>query len=239
VGRLSARLAPADLEGPFAAWRRLAEQRLERGALIATDQGAARAEAELRQAIKGAGLGNLGQALKATSDLKRGARVHRYSNGGFSASGLVYVRSGSERTRGALTAYTAGAQIGPVRGRWLWIPTDDIPRRGAGRQRLTPGNWVSSGMDRRIGPLVRINSVNGNPLLVVKSASVSLAGRSRSARALTKRGAARSGQRAKELIVAFVGIPRTARAARIDVRAIHAGIMTKLPDLFAQALGRI
>ena len=41
-------------------------------------------------------------------------------------------------------AYTRGADIGPVKGRWLWIPTPEIQRlagSGKSRRRVTPGNW--------------------------------------------------------------------------------------------------
>lgn len=236
--RLSAKLQPGDLSGPFAAWRQFAVQRIERAMLIATDDGAKRGLTLFRERMTAAGLGNLGMGLTATSDLKEGRGIHHYSGGRFSASGLIYVRSGSERTRGALRAYTAGASIQPVRSRWLWIPTDDIPVRANDRHRLTPAKWSSSGLDKRIGPLVQIRSINGNPLLVVIGASTSLTGKMRSAKALTKTGRPRAGQRVREMIVAFIGIPRTSRVARIDVRAIHREIMGQMPGLFSRALGR-
>lgn len=236
--RLSARLQPGDFSGPFADWRRFAEQRMERAALIATDRAAVRAKAEIRGAMAGAGLGRLGQALDATSDLKRGRGVHRYSGGGFAASGAVYIRSKSDRSRGAIEAYTQGAVIRPVRSKWLWIPTDNIPRVSK-RYRLTPALWRENGLDRRIGPLVRIKGSNGYPLLIVRNVGVDLTGRARSAKSLTKRGQPRKGQVQREFIVAFIGIPYTARAARINVDALLAPISGELPALFNEALGRI
>lgn len=210
---------------------------MERGALIATDQGGKIALRNIRTAMQGAGLGRLGNGLGAQSDLSETGQVHRYAGGGFSASGVVFVRSGSPRTRGTIDAYTLGAEIQPVRGRWLWIPTDEIPRL-AGRRKMTPDLYTKNGFEQKIGPLVRVRSVNGYPLLVVKNASVSLAGKKRSARALTKSGRARKGQVEKEFIVAFVGIPRTARAARVDVIALVQAVQRDLPTLYAQAMGR-
>lgn len=236
--RLSARLQPGDFNGPFADWRRFAEQRMERAALIATDRAAAQAKASIRTAMSGAGLGRLGQAITSQSDLSEGRGVHRYAGGGFSSSGVVYVRSRSERSLGAIEAYTKGAQIRPVRSRWLWVPTDNIPRVSK-RYRLTPAMWTESGLDRKIGPLVRIRATNGNPLLIVRNVGIDLSGRKRSAKSLTKRGAPRKGQVERDFIVAFIGIPYTNRAARIDVDALLAPIAGNLPAQFNDALGRI
>lgn len=235
--RLSARLQPSDFEGPFASWRRFAEQRMERAALIAVDQGRRVALGNVRSDMQGAGLGRLGNALGSNSDLSRGRGVHRNSRG-FSASGALFIRSGSDRSRGAIEAYTQGAEIQPVRSRWLWIPTDNIPRVSM-RYRMTPALWNQNGLNQRIGPLVTIRSVNGNPLLIVKNVGVDLTGRKRSAKSLTKAGYPRKGQVEKEFLVAFIGIPRTSRAARVNVKAIMEAISADLPALFEQALGKI
>lgn len=211
---------------------------MERAALIATDQAAKNGKASIRAAMAGAGLGRLGQAIGSQSDLSEGRGVHRYANGGFSASGIVYVRSRSERTLGAIDSYTKGSVIRPVRSRWLWVPTDSIPRV-AKRYRLTPAMWTASGLDRKIGPLVRIKSVNGYPLLIVENATVALSGKKRSAKRLNKNGRPAKGQVEKQFLVAFIGIPYTARAARVDVDALLAPIAAALPAGFNQALGRI
>jgi hypothetical protein len=218
------------------------ETRIQRAMLAATRIGAERLERRLRERLAGASLAGLGRALKATSDQQQGRGVHlNPSDGLFSASGLVVVRSGSARTRGALTAYTAGAVIRPVRARWLWFPSEDIQRlvgKGRKRQRLTPGNWESSGMAAKLGPLVPIKSVNGFPLLIVHNVGTSLAGAARSAKPLNKNGKAKKGQRARTMIVAFIAIPNTTRAWRVDVRALHREAMASLPATFGQQLER-
>lgn len=234
---------PVDTSFPdiFAEMDRFAEARAERAALEATKTAARRGVLRIRDAMKNAGLGRLGSALGNSSDLEKRGTVYRRGDG-FSASGVVFVRSKSERTRGAIESYTVGSEIRPVRGRWLWIPTDDIQRVAgskADKARLTPGNWSKLGMDRKLGPLVFAKSSTGNPLMIIKNVGVSATGAARSARSLKKSGAPRKGQIAKEFIVAFIAIPRTSRQARVDVPAILKSVAGELPALFNEALGRI
>lgn len=210
-------------KGMVEEYRRLSIQRLERAALRAADTTSKRAQAEIRTAMRASGLGNLGQALGQYSDLEKG-QVFRRGGEAFSASGTVYIRTGSERSRGAIEAYTEGATIRPVKAQWLWIATDKIPRR-AGRKRMTPALYNAAGFDRKIGPLVMVKRPNGYPMLVVNGVGIPASGRARGARRLTRNGVA-SGRQVEASIVAFIGIPFTARASRVDVPAImrkHAG----------------
>jgi len=223
--------------GRYRQHQALVRLRVEAAALIATDQVSRQAQEGIRAAMRGANLGRLGQAIGQTSDMQKG-RVHRQGNE-WSASGTLFIRSRSERTLGAIEAYTMGASIKPVRGRWLWRATDEIPRvAGAGskRERVTPANWSKFGLDTKIGPLVQIRSINGYPLLVVRGGSVNAAGAPRKARALTKTGRARKSQREKAFIVAFVAIPNTARAARVNIREIVERERQHLPALLQRAL---
>lgn len=213
------------------------EARVQRAMLRATDRAARNLASRVRGDMQGARLGSLGRAYGMTSDEERRGAVHPQGDG-FSASGMLYVRTRSDRTRGALESYTRGSSIAPTRGRWLWLPTNDIPRIASGRTRLTPANWSASGMDQRIGPLVMVRSVNGLPLLIVKNASVALSGKSRSAKSRTKTGKLKKGQAARDFLVAFIAIPRTARAARVDVNAMHAQAVAELPALFSNELRR-
>lgn len=235
---IKARIERSAIPGPFDAYYRFAEQRMERAALEATKQGAAMAKSRIRSDMSAAGLGRLGQAIGATSDAEKGRGVHRYASGGFSASGVVFVRSKSERTLGAIEAYTKGAEIRPVRSRWLWIPTDQIPRVGAGKKRLTPATWASSGMEAKIGPLKPVKSINGYPLLVVEQTNVPLSGRKGKPRASLKNGRSPKGYTQKQFLVAFIGIPFTSRAARVDVTAIMRSVQAELPSLFNQIFAR-
>jgi len=236
---ISANFVPADFKGSLNDYLRFMVERAESAALKSTDRAAKTAKARIRTEMGSARLGTLGNAFAAKSDLDRGGIQVRYGgNGGFAASGIVYVRTKSERTLGAIQAYTQGAQIRPVRSRWLWIATDNIPRV-TGRYRMTPELWVKNGFDQKIGPLVVVRSVNGYPLLVVKNVGLSAAGSRRSAKSLTKRGMPRKGQIEKQFVVAFIGIPFTSRAARVDVQNIIDEVRAELPQMFIEALGRI
>jgi len=236
---ISANFVPADFKGSLNDYLRFMVERAESAALKSTDRAAKTAKARIRTEMGSARLGTLGNAFAAKSDLDRGGIQVRYGgNGGFAASGIVYVRTKSERTLGAIQAYTEGADIRPVRSRWLWIATDNIPRV-TGRYRMTPELWVKNGFDQKIGPLVVVRSVNGYPLLVVKNVGLSAAGSRRSAKSLTKRGMPRKGQIEKQFVVAFIGIPFTSRAARVDVQNIIDEVRAELPQMFIEALGRI
>lgn len=230
--------------GAFMAdFQRYATQRLEQAALRATDRMAKDVLAKKREQMRAAGLGSLGQALGAGSDLQKNGRVHRLGRSGFSASGWVFVRSGSERSRGAIDVYlgTGAKQILPVRSRYLWFPTDNIVRlvgKGSQRGRVTPALWSTSGLDKRIGPLVRITAGDGTALLIVRNVGVNAAGKPRSARSLRMNGMPRKGDVAQDFIVAFVGIPRTSRQARVDVHQIAQSVVARAADYFAEAFGR-
>ena len=222
---------------PFVAqFKRGAIQRFERAALVASDRAARSAKADIRGAMAGAGLGRLGFAIDATSDLAKGRGVLRRGAEGFSASGVVFVRSKSDRTLGTIEAYTEGAEIAPRRGGWLWIAQPDIPSR-AGRYRMTPALYVSSGLEAKIGKLRFVRGISANvALLVVDNASVDAFGRPGRARGRTKRGGVRAGQVAKTFLVAFIGIRRTSRSARVDVRSIMRAAQRDLNRFIGEAL---
>lgn len=220
----------------FDNFERETKARLQAASLNATQIAAGRAKSKIQTGMRRAGLGLLGNAIGNGGDLgKRGAV--RSAGPGWSASGWVHVRSRSERTAGAIEAYTAGAEIAPRRGRWLWIPTDDIPAR-VGKRSITPENYSRLGLASKIGPLVFVLTPSGQALLVVQGASLSGAGKSRSAKSRRKDGGLRKGQVAAETIVAFVGIRRTSRAARVDVPAIMREAQALLPELIELQLRR-
>jgi hypothetical protein len=198
------------------ALKRAFDNKIQQAALRATDRAATKAKEQIRSDMAAAGLGKLGMALGSGSDLKKGGRVHRQGDG-WSVSGWVFVRSGSKRSRGAIEAYTQGAEIKPRKGRWLWIPSRDIQRlvgKGRDRRRLTPALWNENGLDTRIGPLQLVPNINGRPLLVVKTGAVAATGRARSLRGRLKSGKAPRGFVNREFVVAFIGIPYTSRQAR-------------------------
>lgn len=224
----------------FDAYRKHVLGAYERAALRTSSVIVRRGKAAIRDRMAGAGLGRLGNAIDANAD----ENVARLPGGGFSASARFFIRSQSERTLGAIEAYTEGADILPVRSRWLWVPTDNARRlagsnfKGGKGQRMTPALWRERGYDKKVGPLIQIKSVNGYPLLAVQNVGVDLSGRKPSARPLTKKGMPRKGQIARELVVMFVGIPRTARAARVNITEILISIQSELMGIFESELAK-
>ncbi len=220
----------------FENFERETKARLQAASLNATQIAAGRAKSKIQADMRGAGLGRLGNAIGNGGDLEKRGSV-RGSGSDWSASGWVHARSRSERTLGAIEAYTSGAEISPRRGRWLWIPTDDIPAR-VGKRSITPDNYIRLGLATKIGPLVFVLTPSGQALLVVQNASRSASGKKRSAKSLRKDGKLRKGEVAAETIVAFVGIRRTSRRARVDVPAIMREAQASLPELIEQQLRR-
>jgi hypothetical protein len=209
----------ADITGFVAHFKGHSIQRIEQATLRGTDRVTRTAQSEIRAAMAGAGLGRLGNAIGAGSDLQEGRGVHRRGSERFSASGWIYVRGKSDRTAGAIEAYTEGADIAPRKGRWLWVATREIPGR-SNRYKMTPALYNSSGLAQRIGPLEFINGRHpGEALLIVRNVSTDRFGRGR-ARRLPKRGSLGGSRERKDFIVAFVGIRRTIRMQRINPETI-------------------
>jgi hypothetical protein len=187
-----------------------------------SDRAASKLKTQIRQDMAGAKLGLLGQAITHTSDKARSGKVYR--KGDISrASGIVYIRTKSLRTVGAIISYTEGAKMAAKNpSGFMWYPLESAQRivgTKKQRRRLTPAMWASSGLQAKLGPLVRIKGSDGLPILGVRNVGVSAVGaRGGRPRSLTKRGSPRKGDRAAEFVPIFKGILRTARAARINVR---------------------
>lgn len=225
---------------PISAYRefaRLSIQRAERAALAATDHASSQAKASLRENMAAAGLGRLGFALGSGSDQKKNGRVHRLGSSGFRASGWIFVRSRSERTQGTIQIYTEGGEILPTKG-WLWIPTDNVPKR-VGRYKITPARYMASSLATSIGPLIQIEGRHaGESLLIVRNVTTRLAGRA-NPRRLPRSGRARTGREAVEQLVMFVGIRRTSRNARANPTASLREQQRLLPSYWREELGKV
>lgn len=218
----------------LATYRRDVQRRLEKAALAATAITARTALREVRTAMSSRRLGKLGNAIGTTSDQAKGGQVYREGNG-FSASGVVHLRTRSKRTVGAIEAYTEGAEIRPRRGRFLWMATLDLQKRAKGGKRMTPEEYVAGGYEQRIGPLEFFEK-GGKGYLGVRDVSVQAPGmmsrKRRGVRPLPKRGALGPTRLKREMVVLFVGIRRTGRAARVDATGIFQAAQRRLPEVF-------
>jgi hypothetical protein len=219
--------------GQFAQFRRQGIEKLEGVSLVATDRAARAAAAEIKAGLPG----KLGGAITSGSDLQKGRGVKRFGAEGYRASGWVITRGKSERTVGAIVSATEGAEIRPLKGPFLWIATDEIPRR-AGRYRMTPALYRRSGLESRIGPLVQIPGRHrGEVLLIARNVTVDRFGRRGRARRLPKRGAIGGSRERRDFIVAFVGIRNTSRTRRVDANQIISLQRARLTAYRVAAMG--
>jgi hypothetical protein len=238
---LSARTNPADL----LKLKQGLDARLRQIALTTTDKAARQAKDKLRADFAAAGLGRLGFAIGDGSDKRKSGQVKQLSGGRWSASGWLFIRGRSQRTVGAIISYTEGATILPRRGRYLWIATDAVkrlarvplPSSGGNKSanvRLEPRLWDRT-YGRRLGPLIPIKGKDGTPLLVIKNQTVSASGKAGSLKPRTKTGRVPKGQVEQEITVAFIGIPNTRRAARVNVKEIAQQIANTLPSMLGNS----
>lgn len=214
-------------------------RQLEKSAIAFTLRAAKTVKEKIRSEMATAGLGTLGMGIgHGHGGPEEKAGNVRRKGAGWSASGAVFIREGSRRTRGAIASYTdlPSTQIRPKNGRWLWIATPDLkrvvglPKDGKGgpsKARLTPALWdLTYGL--KFGSLQVIKGINGRPLLILSNpAGVSLSGK-RGIRTLRKNGQPRRGDIAKKFIVAFIAIPATSRAAKINVPNIINQVISDL-----------
>lgn len=170
--------------------------------------------------------GGLGRRL-ATS-----WRAEHYPRRGESLGAASIVHTKADRL---IRAFDDGATIRSRDGFFLAIPTDEAPRRGVGRKRLTPSNFP----EHRYGPLRFVYRRTGPSLLVVDDQRMTKAGRftrSRSKRALaTKQGLA--------TVVMFLLYPQVRLKKRLAVDATFSaasgGLAANIDDAFRrQPAGR-
>lgn len=218
--------------GQFREFERACKAAFERAALRATKKAARDAAQQVRASMPG----RLGGAITAGSDLDKAGVAHQGRTGP-SASGWVRIRGG-ERAKGAIIAETEGANIVPVKGRWLAFPTDAIPKK-AGRFKMTPALYRSTGLEQRIGPLEFVTDKHNRrrAYLIVRNVSVDRFGRSGSARALPrKQRRLRANRERRLLVVAFILIRATTRVPRVAANAILAANAARLGDLLSAEL---
>jgi hypothetical protein len=174
---------------------------------------------ELRRQVGSAGLGQR---------LANGWRDKHYPNRKLDAASLVYTKA-PQITR----AFDEGAVIRSRRGRFLAIPTENAPRKGA------DGRWIrpSTFPEHRFGPLRFVPRSSGPSLLVVDGLHASFSrqtGELRGFRRATER-ARRSGQ-GLTTVVMFLLVPQVKLAKRLDVVRAAEHWSAQLPALIEQQL---
>lgn len=220
--------------------RRVAQfgKQLGRAALFATDKAATAGQRGIRTAMSGVKLGRLSRTVKVGSDLKKGAGTSVGSmDRAWRAGAFVFRSDGSERGAGSWAAYARGAVIVPTRGKWLAFPTGNVPKR-AGRRKMTPALYASTGKAGKHGDLVFIHGPRANvAYLIARNVTVAGGNAGGAARRRGKRGGL-GGRQAREFVVMFILIRRTTRGKRFAPEQIARAEAQRAPAYMADYLSR-
>jgi Family of unknown function (DUF6441) len=122
---------------------------VERAVTAGTKAASQGLKTELRRQVGKAGLG---------PRLANSWRDKHYPNQKLDAASLVYTKAPQ-----MIRAFDEGAVIRSRRGRFLAIPTENAPRKGTDRKRISPSTFP----EHRFGPLRFVPRQSGPSLLVV------------------------------------------------------------------------
>jgi hypothetical protein len=171
-------------------------------------------KAELRQQVMSVGLG--GRLANAWRD-------RHYPNRKVDAASLVWTKA-----PGIIRAFDEGVTIRSRRGRFLAIPTENVPRRGTDGRRISPSTFP----EHRLGRLRLVARPGKVPLLVVDGLRIG-AGRRGGFRRASQR-ALRTGQ-GVVTVVMFVLVPQVRLRKRLDVEGAARRWEAQLPRLVIEA----
>jgi hypothetical protein len=174
---------------------------------------------ELRRQVTSAGLGQR---------LANSWRDRHYPNQKLDAASLVYTKAPQ-----IIRAFDEGAVVRGRRGRFLAIPTENAPRKGADGKRIRPSTFPK----HRFGPLRFVPRPSGPSLLVVDGLRASFSrqtGQLRGFRRATDR-ARRSGQ-GLTTVVMFLLVPHVKLRKRLDVARAAERWSAQLPALIERQL---
>jgi Family of unknown function (DUF6441) len=192
---------------------------IERAASNGTRDAGRGLKTELRRQVSSAGLGQR---------LANSWRDKHYPNQKLDAASLVYTKAPR-----IIRAFDEGAVIRSKRGRFLAIPTENAPRKGTDRSRISPSTFP----EHRFGPLRFVPRPSGPSLLVVDELRASFSrqtGQLRGFRRATDR-ARRSGQ-GLTTVVMFLLVPQVKLHKRLDVARAAERWSAQLPALIERQL---
>jgi Family of unknown function (DUF6441) len=174
---------------------------------------------ELRRQVTSAGFGQ---------KLANAWRDMHYPNRKLDAASLVYTKAPQ-----IIRAFDEGAVIRSRRGRFIAIPTENVPRKGTDGKRISPSTFP----EHRFGPLRFVPRQSGPSLLVEDGLRASYSrqtGQLRGFRRATDR-ARRSGQ-GLTTVVMFLLVPQVKLRKRLDVARAAERWSGQLPALIEQQL---
>jgi Family of unknown function (DUF6441) len=192
---------------------------LERAVSDGTREAGRGLRTELRRQVASAGLGQR---------LANSWRERHYPNQKLDAACLVYTKAPQ-----IIRAFDEGAVIRSRRGRFLAIPTENAPRKGADGKRISPSTFP----EHRFGALRFVPRPTGPSLLVVDGLRASFSRKSgelRGFRRATDRARARGDGLAT--VVMFLLVPQVKLPKRLDVARAAERWSAQLPALIEQQL---
>lgn len=178
--------------------------KLERATTGGIAEAAASLKSELRDQVKAAGLGERLAKTWQDAVYPSGGKVSK------NAAASIYSRAPH-----IIAAYDNSVVIRAKGGRWLAIPTDNVPP-GSRNRRLTPANWPDN-----LGRLRFVKLPNGKAMLVAEGVRYTKKGRLRglTARRATKRMGERVMLQDRVSVPMFILIPQVSIRKRLDVSA--------------------
>jgi Family of unknown function (DUF6441) len=192
---------------------------IERAVATGTRDAGRGLRTELRRHVTSAALGQR---------LANSWRDKHYPNRKLDAASLVYTKAPQ-----IIRAFDEGAVVRSRHGRFLAIPTENAPRKGADGRRIRPSTFP----EHRFGPLRFVPRSSGPSLLVVDGLRASLSRKSgelRGFRRPTDR-ARRSGH-GLTTVVMFLLVPQVKLSKRLDVARAAERWSGQLPALVEQQL---
>jgi len=174
---------------------------------------------EIRRQVASAGLGQR---------LAQSWRDKHYPNRKLDAASPVYTKAPQ-----IIRAFDEGAVIRSRGGRFLAIPTENAPKKGADGKRISPSTFP----EHRFGPLRFVPRSSGPSLLVVDGLRASFSrqtGQLRGFRRATER--ARRGGQGLTTVVMFLLLPQVKLSKRLDVAPAAERWAAQLPALIEQQL---
>jgi hypothetical protein len=192
---------------------------IERAVASATRDAGRGLRTELRRQVTSAGFGQ---------KLANAWRDMHYPNRKLDAASLVYTKAPQ-----IIRAFDEGAVIRSRRGRFIAIPTENVPRKGTDGKRISPSTFP----EHRFGPLRFVPRQSGPSLLVEDGLRASYSrqtGQLRGFRRATDR-ARRSGQ-GLTTVVMFLLVPQVKLRKRLDVARAAERWSGQLPALIEQQL---
>jgi hypothetical protein len=192
---------------------------IERAVASGTRDAGRSLRSELRRQVTSAGLGQR---------LANSWRDKHYPNRKLDAASLVYTKAPQ-----IIRAFDEGALIRSRRGRFLAIPTENAPRKGADGKRISPSTLP----EHRFGPLRFVPRQSGPSLLVVDGLRASFSRKSGALRGF-RRATDRARQRGDGLttVVMFLLVPQVKLRKRLDVTHAAERWSGQLPALIEQQL---